>query len=1044
MSSVFKFFGEIGLKADEVEKGLKKASSDSESTASKMTDTFKKAAIAIGSIFAAGKIIDFGKMAVEASANAQAMEAQFEQVFGAMQGQATQMIDGMSEEFGILPERLMPGYTQLTSMFKGVGMESEKAMETAKTATSAAADAAAFYDTSMESAQGSITSFVKGNYEAGESIGIFANDAQMAQHAIETGVVSSTKEWKALDEATKQATRVDYIENMQEMSGASGQAAREMDGLENVLGNLKSSWNTFLAVVGAPILQAVIPILQGITSAVLWLSEAVKPATASMGEFFEGIAQPFEQAYGLIMSLFDLLNGGTEFDQIVSLQKLGLTRADIDMFMNFVDGFKSFVDVIKKSVKREFKQLKSWFDDFADILGEIDFGLLLERLVEFGKIALETFEDIANGTLDFLEPVIKFWGNAFDTIKDLFKGLVTAFNQAMSGDWSGAFDTLKTAIGEALTSMGDNILTYWSEIWDNVKEFTSSIDWGSVATTIMTAIGTALQLRAEFLGDIGATIKSWISEKLGLGEDGSWGDIGSKILTNIKAGIESAKSSVSGLGTLITDWIKDKLGLSEDANWITIGTTILQNIIDAASSAGEVLGEFVTNLITGINDLMTAEQFNEFVRNFLSFIATAVAGAAVALLAIAVAFLDGFIAGVLGQDSKFGTIATDILGAIEKYINNSEEMNIDWYKVLGIPNVLRAWLNNETIPYMFNRDMYDGPTFQESHQGNPEDDRGSGGRSNEGTSSSRTSWFSPKTASAASDTGRAFQTQSPQLPATIDTSAVDALVAAVTAKINAAVTSIEQLGRTYTAKLIDGMTAGITTNQSKVILNIGILGIQMKTAFEKANTGVLQAIKQAMAKVQIEYRSGLLKAYATVRDNLARITEAFRSQISSVTSAGADTGRGFYNGLSGQRGRIVRLASDIASSVASTMRRALDINSPSGVTEEIGEWTIAGLVNSLTKGAKAVGDASTQVSDAMLFNPQEVDFDFRASNQATSAKPSRAEIMLDETTQLLRQLLDKDDVLALDGYVLGSKGSKYINQHNDLMASRRSRLQGGV
>ena len=530
MSSVFKFFGEIGLKSDEVEKGLKKVSSDSESTASKMTATFKKAAIAVGSIFAVGKIIDFGKIAVEAAANAQALEAQFEQVFGSMQGEANKMIEGMSKEFGMLPERIMPGFTQLSSMFMGVGMDQELAMATAEKATMAAADAAAFYDTSMENAQGSITSFVKGNYEAGESVGIFANDAQMAQFAIEQGVVSSTAEWQKLDEATKQATRVDYIENMQEMSGATGQASREADGLENVMGNLKASWQKFLAVVGAPILKAVIPIIQGITNGVVWLAEAILPATESLGDFLQSFMEPFQVVYGLIVSLFDLLNGGTEIDQIISLQKLGLTRSDIDKFLSFVDGFKSFIDSTKKAIGKEFKKLKDWFDDFVYIFKEIDFGLLMEKLSEFGELGLETFQKIAEGLKKYIEPMLTYWKNIFNIIKDLFKGVITAFNQAMRGDWSGAFDTLKTAIGTALINMADNVLTAWASIWENVKSLVTGIDWGATAQSIMTFLGNAISGAVEFLGDIAGIIKGWVESKLGLESGASWGTIGQKVL----------------------------------------------------------------------------------------------------------------------------------------------------------------------------------------------------------------------------------------------------------------------------------------------------------------------------------------------------------------------------------------------------------------------------------------------------------------------------------------------------------------------------------
>ena len=71
----------------------------------------------------------------------------------------------MAEQFGMLPNRIMPSFTALTSKFKGLGMTTEEAMAQATTATNIAADAAAFYDKSMEESQSALNSFVNGSYE---------------------------------------------------------------------------------------------------------------------------------------------------------------------------------------------------------------------------------------------------------------------------------------------------------------------------------------------------------------------------------------------------------------------------------------------------------------------------------------------------------------------------------------------------------------------------------------------------------------------------------------------------------------------------------------------------------------------------------------------------------------------------------------------------------------------------------------------------------------------------------------------------------------
>ena len=48
------------------------------------------------------------------------------------------------------------------------------------------------------------------------------------------------------------------VKDANKLSGAMGQAARESEGWENVLGNLKEQWKQLLAVIGQPILSGAI------------------------------------------------------------------------------------------------------------------------------------------------------------------------------------------------------------------------------------------------------------------------------------------------------------------------------------------------------------------------------------------------------------------------------------------------------------------------------------------------------------------------------------------------------------------------------------------------------------------------------------------------------------------------------------------------------------------------------------------------------------------------------------------------------------------
>jgi len=353
MGEIFKLFGTIGLNNEEANKGIDETTGKAKGAGSKIAGFFKKAAVAIGAAFAVTKVIGFGKMAVEAAATAKAIQSQFDQVFGSLGTEAQTKVEELGKSFGMLPNRLKQPFAATVSMFKGLGMTTEEAMAKAETSVTAAADAAAFYDVSYETANSSLTSFLKGNYEAGEAIGIFANETQMAQYAISQGLVGSTADWQKLDEATKQATRLEYAKNMQEQAGATGQAARESEGYENQVGNLKQAWQDFLAVVGGPILEPVVAGLMGVSD---WLSTAGEKVVAFQGWFgslkaevadstawgtLKEVMQPVVDAF---QSMKDTMSNSTFLDDLkAALTELKDAMLEID-FVKMKDDIQAFID----------------------------------------------------------------------------------------------------------------------------------------------------------------------------------------------------------------------------------------------------------------------------------------------------------------------------------------------------------------------------------------------------------------------------------------------------------------------------------------------------------------------------------------------------------------------------------------------------------------------------------------------------------------------------------------------------------------------------
>lgn len=127
-----------------------------------IADSFKKVGTAIATYFAVDKIIGFGKGCAESAATVQAKNAQFASTFGDLQGAASKMFESVGNQTGILATRLQTEGTSAFSMFKGAGMDANTALEETETFMSHAADAAAYYDISLEEASERVRGFAKG------------------------------------------------------------------------------------------------------------------------------------------------------------------------------------------------------------------------------------------------------------------------------------------------------------------------------------------------------------------------------------------------------------------------------------------------------------------------------------------------------------------------------------------------------------------------------------------------------------------------------------------------------------------------------------------------------------------------------------------------------------------------------------------------------------------------------------------------------------------------------------------------------------------
>lgn len=414
----------------------------------------------------------FASGMIDAAAEVKATNAQFAQTFGDLASSATKELNTIGDAAGILPSRLKSAYTQLYAYAKSSGMNSAAALKFATEATYAAADAAAYYDRSLEEATEQVLAYTKGNYANDAALGFASTEATRNAQAMK----SLGKEYKDLDVTAGETTQVllDQIVASQKLSGAYGQASREMDGWENVTGNAKEAWKQFKAAVGEPFLEAITPVLQDITTEFVAWTESVdwESFSATIASFVSSISENGEY----IVSLIAGIGAGFITWNVASLINAAVTS---------INAFKA---------ANEGATVAQWAINAAMNANPIGIIITLVAGLVTAIITLwNTNEDFRNG-------VIEIWTSVKDWIAGAVESVVSWFTTA--GENIRAFFT---NVGTAVSDKARDIAR---AVRDGVQ---SAIDW------LRELPGRAISLGLNIVKGIFNGIKNagaWLYDKL--------------------------------------------------------------------------------------------------------------------------------------------------------------------------------------------------------------------------------------------------------------------------------------------------------------------------------------------------------------------------------------------------------------------------------------------------------------------------------------------------------------------------------------------------
>lgn len=428
-----------------------------------------------------GAAKQFAAGMIDAAAEVKATNAQFAQTFGDLASSATKELNAIGDTAGILPSRLKSAYTQLYAYAKSSGMNSTAALKFATEATYAAADAAAYYDRSLEEATEQVLAYTKGNYANDAALGFASTEATRNAQAIK----SLGKEYKDLDVTAGETTQVllDQIVASQKLSGAYGQASREMDGWENVTGNAKEAWKQFKAAVGEPFLEAITPVLQDITTEFVAWTDSVdwESFSGAIASFISSILE--NGAY--IVSLIAGIGAGFITWNVASLVNAAVTS--IKAFRAANEGAtvaQAALNVVMK-------------DNPIGLIITLAAGLVTAIITLWN-----TNENFRNG-------VIEIWASIKDWIAGAVESIVSWFTTA--GDNIRSFFT---NVGAAVSDKARDIAR---AVRDGVQ---SAIDWLrelpgraiSLGSSIVKGIFNGIRNAGAWLYD---KLRGWVNDVLG-------------------------------------------------------------------------------------------------------------------------------------------------------------------------------------------------------------------------------------------------------------------------------------------------------------------------------------------------------------------------------------------------------------------------------------------------------------------------------------------------------------------------------------------------
>lgn len=478
----------------------------------------KRIGILIGSAFAVGKLIQFGKECLELGSDLAEVQNVVDVTFTTMSDKVNEFAKNAMTSAG-LSETMAKRYVgTFGAMSKAFGFSEQQAYDMSTALTQLTGDVASFYNISQDEAYVKLKSVFTGETETLKDLGVVMTQSALDQYALANGYGKTTS---AMTEQEKVALRLAFVQK--QLSAASGDFIRTSDSWANQVRVMQLQLQSLKATVGQGLINLFTPVLK-VINILLGKLATLANAFKSFTELITGkksSGQTGASGAGLVGTdaIADTADQyGNAADNAEKLADATNDTADATKkATKAAKGYLSPLDEINnystdKSTDSSSKvpgTTGGLADQMKDAVQNVDYGKMAE-----GETVLDKISKSAEKLAKLLK---KLWKPFQDAWKKEGKNTIDAAQIALSG-----IAKLAKSVGRSLMEVwtngtGTTMLTTMLRIAQNVLKTIGNIASGfadawnknNVGTQIIQNIADALVVVMQFIERIAADTATW-------------------------------------------------------------------------------------------------------------------------------------------------------------------------------------------------------------------------------------------------------------------------------------------------------------------------------------------------------------------------------------------------------------------------------------------------------------------------------------------------------------------------------------------------------